>query len=129
MLVHVVDVSSPAAAAQAEAVQQVLEELSAGELPIITLWNKVDATADPEAFRLAAAHRPSTFCISAATGQGVDLFLEEVERRLSDLLHPVCSLHPPPSSVPPCLAAWLPASCLAEQAGRVSKVFIVHGGW
>lgn len=43
LLLHVVDVSSPNAAAQTDTVLGVLKELGI-ELPIVTVWNKVDAT-------------------------------------------------------------------------------------
>lgn len=42
LLLHVVDVSSPNAAAQTDTVLSVLEELGI-DLPIVTVWNKVDA--------------------------------------------------------------------------------------
>ena len=43
LLLHVVDVSSPNAAAQTDTVLSVLEELGI-DLPIVTVWNKVDTT-------------------------------------------------------------------------------------
>ena len=42
LLLHVVDVSSPNAAAQTDTVLSVLEELGI-DLPIVTVWNKVEA--------------------------------------------------------------------------------------
>jgi GTPase len=42
LLLHVVDVSSHNAAAQTDTVLSVLEELGI-DLPIVTVWNKVDA--------------------------------------------------------------------------------------
>lgn len=40
LLLHVVDVSSPNAAAQTDTVNSILKELSI-ELPTVTVWNKV----------------------------------------------------------------------------------------
>jgi GTP-binding protein HflX len=43
LLLHVVDVSSPLADAQIRAVDQVLDELGARDLPRLVVWNKCDA--------------------------------------------------------------------------------------
>ena len=43
LLLHVVDVSSPLAGAQVAAVERVLKELGADDVPRITAWNKIDA--------------------------------------------------------------------------------------
>jgi len=49
LLLHVVDVSSPLAGAQVAAVERVLKELGADDVPRITAWNKIDALcADDE---------------------------------------------------------------------------------
>ena len=47
---------------------QVLEELGAAELPLVTVWNKTDSCAQPEMVERLAEHRPSTVAVSAATG-------------------------------------------------------------
>lgn len=46
ILLHLVDVSHPMAEEQAETTFEVLKELNAGEKPIITVLNKIDACAD-----------------------------------------------------------------------------------
>ena len=43
MLIHVVDISSPLAGAQVAAVESVLKDLGASDIPRITVWNKADA--------------------------------------------------------------------------------------
>ena len=43
LLLHVVDISSPLAGAQVAAVEAVLEDLGALDIPRVTVWNKVDA--------------------------------------------------------------------------------------
>ena len=48
--------------------QQVLEELGADGLPLITVWNKVDACAQPDMVWKLAANRPNTVALSAMTG-------------------------------------------------------------
>jgi GTP-binding protein HflX len=48
LLLHVVDVSSPLAGAQVAAVERVLKELGADDVPRITAWNKIDALCSDE---------------------------------------------------------------------------------
>jgi GTP-binding protein HflX len=82
LLVHVVDASSPEAERQIEAVRSVLRELGAGELPELLVANKLDV-ADPEA--LVALKGLGAVAVSAATGEGVDEFLERLAGRLRAL--------------------------------------------
>ena len=50
LLLHVVDASSPLAGAQVAAVEAVLRDLGAEDIPRVTVWNKVDAMdADADA--------------------------------------------------------------------------------
>ena len=53
LLLHVVDVSSPLAGAQVAAVERVLKELGADDVPRITAWNKIDAlcSSDENCYR------------------------------------------------------------------------------
>jgi len=82
LLLHVVDVSSPNAAAQTDTVCSILEELDI-HLPIVTVWNKVDLCADPEFVRQVAAGRETTVCISALTGEGLEDLAAVLETQLA----------------------------------------------
>jgi len=85
LLLHIVDASSPAAAAQVDAVNKVLKEIIGDKqdsFPQLTVWNKVDACAEPGAIKAVAAARPGTICISALTGDG----LAELEQAISSKL-------------------------------------------
>ena len=70
LLLHVVDISHPNAMNQAESVQQTLEEIDAGHVPIITVLNKIDRLSDPESARRVVEHFPQAVAISARTGDG-----------------------------------------------------------
>lgn len=101
VLLHVVDVSHPAAAAQSATVAAALDDVLAGKPPgaprppLITVWNKVDAAPDPDAVRAVAAARPApTLAVSAATGEGLDALLAAVEAAVADALVPVLALVP-----------------------------------
>ncbi len=83
LLVHVVDVSAPDPEEQMRAVRGVLNEIGAGEVPELVVFNKVDLAGD-EAKRLLPDH-PGSIAISAATGEGTEDLLVAVSDRLRAL--------------------------------------------
>jgi GTP-binding protein HflX len=73
LLLHVVDASSGDREQQIEAVNQVLAEIGAADVPQILVWNKIDAThAAPEVERDEYG-RIARVRLSARTGAGVEL--------------------------------------------------------
>jgi GTP-binding protein HflX len=82
-LVHVVDASSPDPEGQIEAVRDVLAEIDADRVPELIVANKTDL-APAAAKELVTAH-PGSVAISAATGEGLDLFLRTLADRLRAL--------------------------------------------
>lgn len=82
VLLHVVDITHVNASAQARSVQETLIEIGAGDIPIITAFNKVDMLKDPDGAVAALDEFPSTYPISALSGQGIDELLEAIEREL-----------------------------------------------
>jgi GTP-binding protein HflX len=79
LLVHVVDAAAPDPEAQFDAVRAVLEEIGAGDVPELVVFNKIDVAADVSP--LLAAHEGSV-AISAGTGEGVDKLLHRIADRL-----------------------------------------------
>jgi len=77
-----------------EIVLQVLEEIKATHLPLLTVWNKVDACAQPDKIREIAAKRPNTVAVSAEHGEGIQGLLEAIEAQLSKQLTKVHCLVP-----------------------------------
>ena len=73
---------------------QVLGEIKATHLPLVTVWNKVDACAQPQKIREIASRRPNTVAISAQTGEGIPELLEILENQLSRQLKDVHCLVP-----------------------------------
>ncbi len=82
VLLHVVDITHINASAQARSVQETLIEIGAGDIPIITAFNKIDRLKDPELAVSNLDEFPNTYPISALTGQGVDLLLSGIEDEL-----------------------------------------------
>jgi GTPase len=73
MVLHVVDASASddEQERQVEAVEEVLHEIGAGELPVSVVLNKIDLV-DPLARRRLANRFPSAVHVSAITGEGLD---------------------------------------------------------
>jgi GTP-binding protein HflX len=87
LLVHVVDGSAATAVGQMAAVQVVLDEIGAGDVPQLVVINKADRAPDA-AKALAHAHDGSVL-LSARTGEGIDEFLRVVADRLRGTDHVV----------------------------------------
>jgi GTP-binding protein HflX len=84
LLLHVVDASHPQVQRQVAAVEQILEEIGAGGLPVIVALNKVDllpAGCLPKLEGLSASLR--TLPVSAAQGRGVDGLLQAISEALA----------------------------------------------
>ena len=58
LLLHLVDITHPNAQAQAKAVLQMLNEIDADHIPVITALNKIDRLNDPERARTVVAGFP-----------------------------------------------------------------------
>ena len=90
LLLHVVDASAPEdeLVAMTRAVDDVLDEIGAGEKPSILVLNKADRLDDERRRELAFRH-PDAALVSAITGEGLDALREriaaEFERTLRDV--------------------------------------------
>ncbi len=87
LLVHVVDASGPEPSAHIDAVRQVLNEIGAGQVAELLVFNKADLAPD-RAVALVARHTGSV-AVSARTGEGVDGLLRAVGDRLRALTNVV----------------------------------------
>lgn len=82
VLLHVVDITHVNASAQAKSVHETLTEIGAGDIPMVTAFNKIDLLRDPDTAIEKLDEFSSTFPISAKTGQGIDPLLEAIEEEL-----------------------------------------------
>jgi GTPase len=78
LLIHVVDGSSPSADAQIDAVRVVLDEIGAGDVPTLVVYNKADVSV-PDRLE------PGSVVISARTGAGTEALLTTLSDRLRSL--------------------------------------------
>ena len=88
-LIHVVDSSHPQAELQAEAVQEVLDELGAGGKPTITVYNKSDLVHDHYRLRELVTRTPNSCYVSARKAEGMPALIERIVATLRSLLIPV----------------------------------------
>jgi GTPase len=83
LLVHVVDVSHDGWEMQADAVIETLEEIGADQVPVLTVFNKIDAVQDSTMARRLVAEWPDSVAVSALTGDGIAELLRQLTSRLS----------------------------------------------
>jgi GTP-binding protein HflX len=93
LLLHVVDAGADDVEERIDAVDAVLREIDAGDVPRLLAWNKADVADADEVKRLLAAH-PGSVAQSAATGAGVPDLLVAIGDRLRALAHVVELLVP-----------------------------------
>jgi GTP-binding protein HflX len=82
LVLHVIDAAAPDRDRRMTAVQQVLDEVGALDVPLVEVYNKCDALT-PDERRRVQDQDPSSLCISALTGQGIDELVETVTSRLA----------------------------------------------
>ncbi len=82
LLVHIVDISHPNAALQKKTVLETLLEIGAGDIPIITAYNKVDLLTEEELEDARVNLENQALLISAKNGSGLDALLDTIGREL-----------------------------------------------
>ena len=82
LALHVIDSASPDRDRHMAAVRRVLEEVGAGSVPVIDVYNKIDAIGPDERRRLQTAD-PAAALVSARTGEGLDDLLQMVAARVA----------------------------------------------
>ena len=80
LLVHVIDASNPDWRDQRDVVLKVLDEIGAGDKPVIQAFNQTDLLSSDETVYLGR----EGVAISAKTGEGLNLLLEEICKALGD---------------------------------------------
>jgi GTP-binding protein HflX len=84
MLIHVVDISSPLAGAQVAAVESVLKDLGASDIPRVTVWNKADARPGVDDLNILASEAEAAGAVatSALTGFGIEDLVQTLQETL-----------------------------------------------
>jgi GTP-binding protein HflX len=95
LILHVVDASADEERrlADMQAVDEVLEEIGAGEKPRLLVLNKIDLLSDEER-REAELDHPDAVLVSAQDGEGLDALSERIEAAFAETLTEVELLIP-----------------------------------
>jgi GTP-binding protein HflX len=95
LILHVVDASEPRERRLIDmhAVDEVLEEIGAGDKPRLLVLNKADLLGEEERQEVGLAH-PGAVLVSAARGEGLDELRERVEAAFEETLAEVSLLIP-----------------------------------
>lgn len=84
LLLHVVDASNPQARQQIEAVNSVLTEIGAREIPSVLVLNQTDRLDDLGRLHALEQLHPRAVAISAAVGDGINKLQEMIAETLSE---------------------------------------------
>jgi GTP-binding protein HflX len=95
LVVHVVDASAPEDDIELmlKAVDDVLDEIGAGERPRLLVLNKVDALDDDQRHALGFRH-PDAVVVSAVTGEGLEALRQRIEDEFANSLRRIDILLP-----------------------------------
>ena len=84
LLLHVVDASHPEAEAQIAAVDVVLEELDATQIPMVMALNKIDRLKNEEGLQILRSRYPDALSISAQRGDGIADLVDALAHRFGE---------------------------------------------
>ena len=79
LLIHVVDIAETEFNERIITVNEALEEIDAGKIPVLHVFNKIDKMNNPDLFRSLLAQYPGSRFVSAVTGEGMSRLLESLE--------------------------------------------------
>lgn len=85
LILMVSDSSASSRTQQDEQVKSVLDEIGAGQKPVLHIWNKIDLLGDAERESLRASlqtHKDAV-AVSALTGEGIEDLMAAVDRHLT----------------------------------------------
>ncbi|MDU8924264.1 ribosome rescue GTPase HflX [Pasteurellaceae bacterium LIM206] len=85
LLLHVIDAADARRQEYIDAVNTVLEEIGAQDIPTLLVYNKIDGLENVSAhIEYNEQHNPTAVFISAVSGEGIDLLLRALQARLQN---------------------------------------------
>ena len=85
LLLHVIDVSHPEAEAQIAAVNEVLDDLDATDIPMLMIFNKIDNLQTEDGLQVLRSQYPDAHLISAHRGDGIETLMEALSNLFVEL--------------------------------------------
>ena len=89
LLLHIIDATHSNAGEQANSVLETLNEIGAGDIPIITVLNKIDLIENPDQTLEIKTRFPNTYLISALQNLGLDDLLKAISDELFNATIPI----------------------------------------
>jgi len=89
LLLHIIDATHSNAGEQANSVLETLNEIGAGDIPIITVLNKIDLIENPDQTLEIKTRFPNTYLISALQNLGLDDLLKATSAELFNATIPI----------------------------------------
>ena len=89
LLLHIIDATHSNAGEQANSVLETLNEIGAGDIPIITVLNKIDLLENPDQTLEIKTRFPNTYLISALQNLGLDDLLKAISDELFNATIPI----------------------------------------
>ena len=86
LLLHVVDASDPERVEHMAQVEEVLDSIGAGSIPVLTVFNKTDRLGVPPVVERGPEGTAARVWMSAATGAGIDLLKACLHERFGSLV-------------------------------------------
>ena len=96
LLLHVVDCAAPDRDEQIDEVERVLREIDADQVPMITVYNKIDVAQVAPAVERDPCGTIDRVWLSARTGSGLEGLVTALSERRAQSNEPVISTFPPP---------------------------------
>lgn len=94
LLLHVIDVGHEQWEVQSDAVLQTIDDLGASEVPMLTVFNKIDLLEDPTIARQLVSEWPNSVAISAKSGTGISDLFAMIPKMLADRMQMIEALVP-----------------------------------
>ena len=93
LLLHIIDAADPWRDEKERAVNEVLEEIGAGRVPQIRVFNKIDLSGQPARLDSSSEGDKARVWLSSVSGEGLDLLAESLQIHFrSRLVHGVLEL-------------------------------------
>ena len=89
LLLHVIDCADPRKLENIAAVNEVLTEIKANEVPLLLIYNKIDQLEDIQPhIEYDEQNKPIAVYLSAQSGNGINLLVDAIRERLkNEILH------------------------------------------
>ncbi len=124
MLLHVADASTDGVEERIVCVNRVLNDIGAGEVPALLLFNKIDLVKDRGYLSNLSMNYPGSLQISVKTGEGIEQFMRKLQKLAMNLYIELEIKIPQTESA----AVGLASKLMQISSGRLENGYLVFTG-